>query len=108
MALANHLNPGNSFCASLPIVMNLACTRLGLGTAEALSACTANPAHVLGLDGEIGRLAPGYRADVLVLDAPDWRYIAYHLGGDHFAVRVKSGHPLVQDYTATYKGVRKG
>jgi imidazolonepropionase len=94
VALATDFNPGSSFCSSLPIVMNLACTRLGLGTAEALSACTANAAHVLDLDGEIGRLAPGYRADVLVLDAPDWRYIAYHLGGDHFAVHVKSGHPL--------------
>jgi imidazolonepropionase len=95
VALATDFNPGSSFCSSLPIVMNLACTRLGLGTAEALSACTANAAHVLGLGGEVGRLAPGYRADVLVLDAPDWRYIAYHLGGDHLAVRIKSGRPLV-------------
>jgi imidazolonepropionase len=26
--------------------------------------------------------SPGYRADVVLLDAPDWRYLAYHLGGD--------------------------
>ena len=91
VALATDFNPGSSFCSSLPVVMNLACTRLGLSPAEALCACTANAAHVLGLDGEAGRLAPGYRADVLVLDAPDWRYIAYHLGGDHFAAVVKSG-----------------
>ena len=25
---------------------------------------------------------PGYDADVVLLDAPDWRYLAYHLGGD--------------------------
>jgi Amidohydrolase family len=55
--------------------MNLACTRLELSPAEALSACTANAAHVLGLN-DVGRLASGYRADVLVLDAPDWRYLA--------------------------------
>ena len=94
VALATDFNPGSSFCSSLPIVMNLACTRLGLSPSEALSACTANAAHVLGLDGEVGRLSAGYRADVLVLDALDWRYIAYHLGGDHFAARIKSGRVL--------------
>ena len=90
VALATDFNPGSSFCESLPLVMNLACTRLGLSPAEALCASTANAAHVLGL-GDVGRLAPGYRADVLVLDAPDWRYLAYHLGGDRFAAKIKSG-----------------
>ncbi len=90
VALATDFNPGSSFCESLPLVMNLACTRLGLSPAEALCACTANAAHVLGL-ADVGRLAPGYRADVLLLDAPDWRHVAYHLGGDRFAAKVKSG-----------------
>ncbi|MBA3425954.1 MAG: imidazolonepropionase [Rubrobacteraceae bacterium] len=94
IALATDFNPGSSFCESLPIVMNLACTRLGLSPAEALAACTANAAHVLGLDGEVGRLSPGYCADVLVLDAPDWRYLAYHLGGDRFTARIKRGQLL--------------
>jgi imidazolonepropionase len=93
VALASDLNPGSSFCESLPLVMNLGCTRLGLSPAEVLNACTANAAHVLGL-GDVGRLAPGYMADVLVLDAPDWRYLAYHLGGDRFAARIKSGRVL--------------
>ncbi len=93
VALATDLNPGSSFCESLPLVMNLACTRLGLSPAQALGACTANAAHVLGLS-DVGRLAPGYVADVLVLDAPDWRHLAYHLGGDRFAARIKAGRLL--------------
>jgi len=93
VALATDFNPGSSFCESLPLVMNLACTRLGLSPAEALCACTANAAHVLGLQ-DVGRLAPGYRADVLLLDAPDWRHLAYHLGGDRFAAKIKSGRVL--------------
>ena len=88
--MATGLNPGSSFCESLPLVMNLACTRLGLSPAEALGACTANAAHVLGLE-DVGRLALGQRADVLVLDAPDWRHLAYHLGGDRFATVIKDG-----------------
>jgi imidazolonepropionase len=93
LALATDFNPGSSFCESLPLVMNLACTRLGLSPAEALCACTANAAHVLGA-ADVGRLASGYKADLLLLDAPDWRYIAYHLGGDRFAAKIKSGRVL--------------
>src|SRR5919112_932337 len=93
VALATDFNPGSSFCESLPLVMNFGCPRLGLSPAEALNACTANAAHVLGLN-DVGRLAPGYRADVLVLDAPDWRHLAYHLGGDRFAARIKAGRLL--------------
>ena len=94
IALATDLNPGSSYCSSLPIVMNLACTHLGLSPAQSLCAATANPAYVLGLSSEVGRISPGYRADVLVLDDPDWRILAYHLGGDHFAERIKSGRSL--------------
>ena len=70
-----------------------ACTRLGLSPTEALCACTVNAAHVIGTN-DVGRLAPGYRADVLLLDAPDWRHLAYHIGGDRFAARIKSGRVL--------------
>ena len=82
IALATDFNPGSAFCESLPLVCSLACTQLGLGPAEALAACTVNAAHVLGRAGRIGRLAPGFDADLVLLDASDWRYVAYHLGGD--------------------------
>jgi imidazolonepropionase len=82
VALATDFNPGSAFCESLPLVCSLAATQLKLTPAEALTACTVNAAHVLGRAARIGRLAPGFRADCTLLDAPDWRYLAYHLGGD--------------------------
>jgi imidazolonepropionase len=85
VALATDFNPGSAFCESLPIVCSLAATQLKLSPAEALAACTVNAAHVLGLAGRKGRLAAGYDADLVLLDAPDWRYLAYHLGHDHVA-----------------------
>jgi imidazolonepropionase len=81
VALATDFNPGSAFTESLPLVCSLACTQLHLSPAEALAACTVNAAHVLGRPDRIGRLAPGFRADIALLDAPDWRYLAYHLGG---------------------------
>ena len=82
IALATDFNPGSAFCESLPLVCSLACTQLGLAPEEALAACTVNAAHVLGRADQIGRLAPGFDADLVLLDATDWRYLAYHLGGD--------------------------
>jgi imidazolonepropionase len=64
---------------------------LKLSPAEALSACTVNAAHVLGRGAALGRIAPGYRADLVLLDAPDWRYLAYHLGGSIVARTIVAG-----------------
>ena len=93
VVLATDFNPGSAFCESLPLVCSLASTQLGLTPAEALSACTVNAAHVLGRAGRIGRIAPGYAADLVLLDAPDWRYLAYHLGGELVAGVVLAGAP---------------
>ena len=91
IAVATDFNPGSSFCESLGVVSSLAVTQLHLTPAEALSACTVNAAHVLGLAAEVGRVAPGYRADLVLLDAPDWRYLSYHLGAGLMAAVVEGG-----------------
>ncbi|HEY6029483.1 MAG TPA: imidazolonepropionase [Gaiellaceae bacterium] len=91
VALATDFNPGSAFCESLPLVCSLAATQLKLSPAEALAACTVNASHVLGRAGRLGRLAPGYAADCVLLDAPDWRYLAYHLGGEDVATVIKDG-----------------
>jgi imidazolonepropionase len=91
VALATDFNPGSSFTTSLPLVCSLACTQLHLSPAEALSAVTVNAAHVLGCAGDRGRIAPGLRADLLLIDAPDWRHLAYHLAGDIVAAVIRDG-----------------
>ncbi|MBX5474420.1 MAG: imidazolonepropionase [Thermoleophilia bacterium] len=94
VALATDFNPGSAFCESLPLCCSLAATQLRLSPAEALAACTVNAAHVLGRADRLGRLAPGYRADLVLLDAPDWRYLAYHLAGDLVAATIVGGSPV--------------
>jgi imidazolonepropionase len=91
IALATDFNPGSAFCESLPIVCSLAATQLKLSPAEALAACTVNAAHVLGRSNRLGRLAPGYDADLVLIEAPDWRYLAYHLGANPVARIVLHG-----------------
>jgi len=94
VALATDFNPGSAFCESLPLVCSLACTQMTMSPAESLSACTVNAAHVLGNADRIGRLAPGFDADFVLLDAPDWRHVAYHLAGDVVASVVRKGETL--------------
>jgi len=91
VALATDFNPGSAFCESLPIVTSLACTQLGLSPGEALGAVTVNAAHVLGRADRLGRLAPGYDADLVLLGAPDWRHLAYHVGGEVVSAVIRSG-----------------
>jgi len=101
VALATDFNPGSAFCESLPIVASLASTQLGLSPAQALSAMTVNAAHVLERADRKGRLAPGYDADLVLLDAPDWRHLAYHLGGDLVAAVIEGGHVAWQRYASS-------
>jgi imidazolonepropionase len=91
VALATDFNPGSAFCESLPLVTSLACTQIGLSPGEALGAVTVNAAHVLGRADRKGRLAPGYDADLTLLAAPDWRHLAYHVGGEVVSAVVQSG-----------------
>jgi imidazolonepropionase len=46
---------------------------------------------VLGRADRLGRITPGFAADVVLLEAPDWRYLAYHVGADQVSLVVKDG-----------------
>jgi len=95
VALATDCNPGSSMCESMPLVLSLACLELGLTPAEALTAATVNAAHAVGLSADRGRIAPGMRADLQILDAPSYVTLAYHLGVSHVRQVVKDGRPVL-------------
>jgi imidazolonepropionase len=80
IALATDFNPGSSPTVSLPLVMSLAVSQLGLRHAEALTAVTVNAAAALGLAGDRGQIAPGFAADLVACRIHDWREIAYWVG----------------------------
>jgi imidazolonepropionase len=82
VALATDFNPGTSPTISLPLVMALGVSQLGLRHAEALTAVTVNAAAAVGLAGERGQLAPGFAADLVVAAVEDWREAAYWMGAN--------------------------
>ncbi|HET7296965.1 MAG TPA: imidazolonepropionase [Gemmatimonadales bacterium] len=80
IALASDFNPGSSPTVGLPLVMALGVSQLGLRHAEVVQAVTVNAAAALGLAGDRGQLAPGFRADVVACAVSDWREVAYWMG----------------------------
>jgi imidazolonepropionase len=80
VALATDFNPGTSPTVSLPLVMALGVSQLGLTHAEVVTAVTVNAAAALGLAGDRGQIVPGLRADLVSFEVSDWREVAYWMG----------------------------
>jgi imidazolonepropionase len=91
VALCTNYNPGSAPTENVALTLACACLGYGLQPAEALHAFTRGSARALGLDGRLGRLAPGHQADLAVFGCPDHRHLAAHLGVDHARAVVKRG-----------------
>lgn len=79
LAIASNLNPGSAPCPSMASVVAQATRKLGLSIGGAIEAATAGPARLLGLHDR-GRLEPGQRADLILLDTDDARNVAFYGG----------------------------
>lgn len=79
VALASDCNPGSCFTSSLPFCIALAVRDMGMTPSEAVYAATAGGAAALDRT-DVGRLVPGSRADLAVLDAPSHLHLAYRPG----------------------------
>ncbi|MCF7805325.1 MAG: imidazolonepropionase [Candidatus Marinimicrobia bacterium] len=88
--IATDFNPGSSMTLSMQLMMNFACTQMGLSVEEALCCVTQNAARALE-KMNVGCIATGYQADLLVLDTDDFRNVAYFFGQNHVRTVVKKG-----------------
>ncbi|WP_406304691.1 imidazolonepropionase [Streptomyces sp. NBC_00885] len=79
VALSTDCNPGSSFTSSVPFCMALAVRDMGMTPDEAVWSATAGGAAALRRT-DIGRITPGARADLMLLDAPSHVHLAYRPG----------------------------
>lgn len=91
LAIATNVNPGSAPCLSMPMAIALAVRNLNITGAEAITASTANSARLLGF-GDRGALAPGKRADLIMLRHDDERQLGYTFGGCPVATVVCNGN----------------
>jgi imidazolonepropionase len=80
MAVATDCNPGTSPLLSPTLAINMACALFGMTPEEALRGMTVNAAQALGLDREIGTLAPGKAADLCVWRVESLAELGYWIG----------------------------
>ncbi len=90
LVIATNCNPGSAPTNSMPMAIALAVRFNGLAPAEAITACTANAAALLGRDDR-GYIAPGARADLVLLRHTDERSLAFEFGGNPVDVVVCGG-----------------
>jgi imidazolonepropionase len=91
VALSSDFNPGSSPVNSLQIVMGIACRQLKMTPAEVVSAVTINAAHAIGCASSVGSIEVGKKADLVVFDAKDYRYLMYRFGTNLVDRVIKSG-----------------
>lgn len=97
VALATGFHPGFCPTYNMQTVLSLACCRLRMTPAEAISAATINGAHALRMAHRTGSLEPGKQADLLILNASDYREIPYFLGANCVYTTIKRGSILYRE-----------
>ena len=94
VALASDCNPGSCFTSSMALCIALAVREMRMSPAEALHAATATGAAALDRD-DVGVLAPGKAADLVLLDAPSYLHLAYRPGVPLVTGVWQAGRPVV-------------
>jgi imidazolonepropionase len=94
VALASDCNPGSCFTSSMAFCIALAVRDMGMSPPEAVHAATATGAAALDRD-DVGVLAVGKRADLVLLDAPSYVHLAYRPGVPLVAGVWQGGRPVV-------------
>jgi imidazolonepropionase len=91
VALASGFSSDGCASCSMPAILSLACNQMRMSPAEAITGATINAAHALCCGGHIGSLECGKDADLIMLNASDYRQIPYHFGLNLVAMMMKRG-----------------
>ena len=95
VALASDHNPGSTPSGNLNLVLSLACIQLRMLPEEAITALTLNAAAAMQLENDLGSLAPGKRASLLITcEIPSLAYLPYAFGADHLDTVLLDGKPV--------------
>lgn len=83
VCLASDYNPGSCPSGNMPLLLTIACTQLKMTPEEAINSVTINGAASLEMSGELGTIAKGKRANLIVTrKMPGFAYIPYDFGNN--------------------------
>lgn len=95
VSISSDYNPGSSPSENYQFTMQLAANKLRMTPSEVLIASTINPAYSLGIDKKVGTLEVGKKADIVIMDAPNFEYVLYHFAINHTKAVFKNGKQVV-------------
>ncbi len=83
VCLATDFNPGSTPSGNVPFVLSLACINMKLTPEEAINATTINGAYAMDLSDELGSIAVGKKANLIITKPiPSYSYIPYAFGSN--------------------------
>lgn len=83
VAIASDFNPGTCPCLNMNMILNISCTQLKMTPNEAIIAQTINGAAAMELQNELGSIAKGKKANlILTKPVPSVEYLPYALGSN--------------------------
>ena len=83
VALASDFNPGSSPSGNMNFVVALSCIQMRMLPEEAINAATINGAHAMGIADEVGSIAIGKKANLIITkQVPSLAYLPYSFGSD--------------------------
>ncbi|HBT19590.1 MAG TPA: imidazolonepropionase [Clostridiaceae bacterium] len=91
VAMGTDFNPGSCSSFSVPLMISLGALYMGMSPEEALTAVTLNSAHALGRAHRMGTIEEGKEADLVLIDAPSYRFLTYHFGMNLVTTTLKKG-----------------
>jgi imidazolonepropionase len=94
VALATDFSTFHCPSSSMAAIISLACAEMQMTPAEAITAATINGAHALRCASRLGSIESGKEADLILLNASDFREIPYHFGMNLVAMVMKRGEVL--------------
>ena len=97
VAISTDFNPGSSPTISLPFIQNLACLNMGMTMEEVLTATTINAAYAINRGDKIGSLEAQKKADILILNVPNYKQLQYFYGMNHTHTVIKNGQIVVKE-----------
>jgi len=104
VSLSTDCNPGSSMTESMPMAIQLATLRMRMTVEESLTAATLNGAYSLRLSSETGSIETGKRADLVLLDAPNYLHLVYHFGVNLVRDVFRDGNQVVREGRLTEGG----
>jgi len=96
VALGTDYNP-SCWIESQQTVIALACHQMRLTQSEAITAATINAAHAINRAQTVGSLEAGKKADIIILNAPNHRFLGYRFGTNLVDKVIKSGKLVVDE-----------